>query len=100
MEVSAEGYHADAIRGAPSETPSSPPSSWFSLSSSLRATQVGSYLPGITNAISALSTWEFSFCPKPKELLYERKRGNIQLTHFIDRKRGNIQLTHFIDFSK
>lgn len=87
MEVSAGGYHADAIWGAPSETPSSPPSSWLSLSSSLRATQVGSYLPGITNAISALSTWEFSFCPKPKELLYERKNGNIQLTHFINFSR-------------
>lgn len=94
MEVSAGGYPADAIGehlqmhwGAPSETPSSPPSFWFPLSFSLRATQVGSYLPGITNAISAISTREFSFCLKPKELLYEQKKENIQLTHFIDFSR-------------
>lgn len=56
-------------RGAPPTSPASPRPAFIVIPP--RSNSGCSYFPGISNAILALSTWELSLCPKPKELLHQ-----------------------------
>lgn len=78
-------YHGRLRQGCllKAPLPHSPP--WLSLSSSLRE-QLRLLFLSLRHlkCYFSFKYTEFSFCPKPKELLHQWKKENTQLTHFID----------------